>query len=500
MLGTVILAAADADDGKCHDSIVVCAAKATGSAVSNAAGAVGNAVTGVKDAAGNAINTAKGIADFWSDPAGNTFNMLQSGAKSLSDTVMPAITKATLPDLTADWFINAYKVSFALAIFVMVALIIPQVVRTARGQQSGRDLAESLGLYAPLFLIGAAFGPLLGSFLVKFFGALSDSLISWGINSSSQTIVDKFSKMLDAKDNGAGLAGGAIVGALLMFFMICGLLIVVLILIVQLITLYFSGILFPLGFVWIIDKSKRKFGSKIAYLWFGILASHPLLFFMLAIAYSMVSSSVDVFSKTPTLERTVTLVVSILALIIAGLSPVLLTKFAPVLPMGGGGGAPAGPTIGSSSMQEADAKYGDSGSGGGGGGGSSAGSSSSSKGSPASTTSDDGGSAGEETASAGSKAASASNGAETAAAGAKVGAGASAAGGGAAAAEGGAMAAGAAESSTGVGAAIGIPTMIAAGAKAGFDTTKKVGDSVGAAAVEPVEDHEEHYGKDSTHE
>ncbi|WP_344796153.1 hypothetical protein [Frondihabitans peucedani] len=448
---------------------------------------------------GDAVNTAKGIADFWSDPAGNTFNMLQDGAKSLSDTIMPAITKATLPDLTADWFINAYKVSFALAIFVMVALIIPQVVRTARGQQSGRDLAESLGLYAPLFLIGAAFGPLLGSFLVRFFGALSDSLISWGINSSSQTIVDKFSKMLSAKDNGAGLAGGAIVGALLMFFMIIGLLIVVLILIVQLITLYFTGVLFPLGFVWIIDKSKRKFGTKIAYLWFGILASHPLLFFMLAIAYSMVSSSVDVFSKTPTLERTVTLVVSILSLVLAGLSPVLLTKFAPVLPMGGAGGAPAGPMIGSSSMQEADAKYGDSGAGGSGGGGS-AGSSTSSKGSPASTTSADAGSAAPDTASAGSKAAAASNGAETASAGAKVGAGAGAAGGGAAAAEGGATTAGAAESSTGIGAAIGIPTMIAAGAKASFDTTKKIGDSVGAAAVEPVVDHEEHYGRDRAHE
>ncbi|WP_123507613.1 hypothetical protein [Frondihabitans sp. PhB188] len=449
---------------------------------------------------GDAVNTAKGIADFWSDPAGNLFNMLQDGAKSLSDTVMPAITKATLPDLTATWFINAYKVSFALAIFVMVALIIPQVVRTARGQQSGRDLGESLGLYAPLFLIGAAFGPLLGSFLVKFFGALSDSLVSWGINSSSQTIVDKFSKMLDAKDNGDGLAGGAIVGALLMFFMIIGLLIVVLILIVQLITLYFSGILFPLGFVWIIDKSKRKFGSKIAYLWFGILASHPLLFFMLSIAYSMVASSIDVFSKTPTLERTVTLVVSILSLIIAGLSPVLLTKFAPVLPMGGGGGAPVGPTIGSSSMQEADAKVSDSGSSGsGGGGGSSVGSSASSKPSPSSSTSDDGGSAAD-TASAGSKAASTTGGAETAATGANVGAGASAASGGAAAEEGGAMAAGAAETSTGAGAAIGIPTMIAAGAKAGFDTTKKVGDAVGEAAVEPVNDHEEHYGKDSTHE
>jgi hypothetical protein len=493
----VVLAAASGDGSQCTSGALICGAKGAIGAVKGAAGAVGDALNGVKDGVGNAVNTAQGIADFWSDPAGNTFNMLQTGAKSLSDTVMPAITKATLPDLTATWFINAYKVSFALAIFVMVALIIPQVVRTARGQQSGRDLAESLGLYAPLFLIGAAFGPLLGSFLVKFFGALSDSLISWGINSSSQTIVDKFSTMLDAKDNGAGLAGGAIVGALLMFFMIIGLLIVVLILIVQLITLYFSGILFPLGFVWIIDKSKRKFGSKIAYLWFGILASHPLLFFMLAIAYSMVSSSVDVFSKTPTLERTVTLVVSILSLIVAGLSPVILTKFAPVIPTGGGGGAPAGPQIGSNSMQEADAKLGDSGASGGGGGGST--STPTSKTSAPSMASEDGGSTAD-TASAGSKAASASNGAETAAEGAKVGAGAGAAGGGAAAAEGGAMAAGAAESATGVGAAVGIPTMLAAGAKKGMDVSSQLAESVGSAAVEPVEDHEEQYGKDHTHE
>lgn len=62
------------------------------------------------------------------------------------------------------------------------------------------------------------------------------------------------------------------------------------------------------------------------------------------------------------------------------------------------------------------------------------------------------------------------------------------------------MAAGVAESATGAGAAVGIPTMIAAGAKAGYDTTKKIGDSVADAAVEPVDDHEEHYGKDQAHE
>ncbi len=465
----------------CDSNFFVCGVKDVTDGVSDAVGGVNNAV-----------NTAAGVAEFWSDPAGNSFKMLQGAAKGLSDTVLPALTHATLPDLTAGWFIQAYQVSFALAIFVFVALLIPQIVRTARGHQSGRELGESLTLYGPAFILGAMFGPALGAFLVKFFGALSDSLIAWGVTSNSETIVAKFSTMLSEED-GSGLAGGAVLGVILMFFMILGLLVVLLMLIVQLITLYFSGILFPLGFVWIIDPQKRKFGSKIAYLWFGVLASHPLLFFLLAIAYSMMSAQVDAFSNTPSLAKTVTLVVSILALFMAGLAPLALTKFAPVIPTGGGGAAPAGPNIGSQSMQHADAKYSDNapekssgtspspGSSSTGGGSSRSGSASAAGGEEAATSSI-------------SKAASVGS---TSAAGAGGAGGAAAAGGtGAVAAKSG-MAAGAAESATGAGAAIGIPTMIAAGTMAGFEATKKVTDSVTDAAVAPVDDHDEHYGKDS---
>ncbi|TFD84037.1 hypothetical protein E3T61_19915 [Cryobacterium lactosi] len=484
---------------ECAENYFVCGAQGLAEGVADAVGGVNNAV-----------NTAAGVANFWSDPAGNSFKMMQNGAKGLADNVLPALTHATLPDLTADWFLQAYRVSFALAIFVFVALLIPQIVRTARGHQSGRELGESLALYGPAFILGAMFGPALGAFLVSFFGALSDSLISWGVTNNAQTIVDKFSVML-SEENSDGLAGGAVLGVILMFFMILGLLIVLLMLIVQLITLYFSGVLFPLGFVWIVDPQKRKFGSKIAYLWFGILASHPLLFFLLAIAYSMMSAQVDVFSGSPTLAKTVTLVVSILALFMAGLSPLALTKFAPVIPTGGGGAAVAGPTIGSQSMQQADAKYGDS----------SPNSSASSKSDDSLSVSDESGSSpvttggtgstggggggsvaaeGDTATSSISEAASLGSTSGGATAGAAAGGGAAAAGGSAAVAETGMAAAGAAESATGVGAAIGIPTMIAAGAKAGFDTTKKVTDSVTDAAVAPVEDHEQHYGKDSTHE
>jgi len=461
------------------------------------------------EAGENVVDTATGVAqsvgdaaNFWTDPAGNTFNMLQDAARGLSETVMPAITKATLPDLTTDWFLRSYAISFGLAVFVMVALIIPQLVRTARGQQSGRDTAEALGLYAPLFLIGAAFGPAVGAVLIQFFGALTDSLIAWGLNSNSGQIVDQFTTMLSEDDNGAGLAGGAVIGVILLFLMLIGLLVVVLILIVQLITLYFTGILFPLGLVWIIDPTKRKFGTKIAYLWFGILASHPLLFFLLAVAYFMVGANLTVFSETPSLQRTVNLVVSLLALLMAGLSPLLLTKFAPVIPTGGMGSAPAGPTLGAPSMQQADSRVSqqassntdnsDGGENNSGNGGTSTTTSSTTSSSTTSSEADEPTSS-VTSATKGAGAAteeSSSVGGATATIGASAGAGAAE----------GMAAAGAAESSTGAGAAVGIPTLLAAGAAKAADVSRRTNDAVGQTAVSPVQDNDEHYGKDSTHE
>ncbi len=177
------------------------------------------------------------------------------------------------------------------------------------------------------------FGPAVGAFLVKFFGALSDSLIKTMLSTTSSSIVDQFRRCSGRRRG--GIVGGAVIGSILMFFMILALLLALLVLIVQLITLYFSGVLFPLGWVWIVDKRKRSFGQKIPMVWLGILAAHPLLFFLLGVTFSFVGANIDVFSDQASLQKTVSLVVSMLALFIAGLSPLLLFKFAPILPMGG---------------------------------------------------------------------------------------------------------------------------------------------------------------------
>jgi hypothetical protein len=206
---------------------------------------------------GNTINGVAGAVSYWSDPWGNTYKALRDAANGLATQLLPQLTSATLPDLTVDWFLNAYKVSFAAAIFGAVLLLIPQLLRTAQGTQSGRELFESIGLYFPVFLVGAMFGPAIGILLVNFFHALSDSLAAWGISSSVEEVNKRFTAMLSEQDPLA-IAGGVPVAVLLMFLMLCGLFFVLLVLVVQLVTLYFAGVLIPLGLLWIIDPRRRS--------------------------------------------------------------------------------------------------------------------------------------------------------------------------------------------------------------------------------------------------
>jgi type IV secretion system protein TrbL len=447
-----------------------------------------NPIGGVQDL----INGAAGAISYWSDPWGNTFKALKDAAAGLSRDVLPALTQATLPNLNAQWFLNAYAVSFAAAIFVAVLLLIPQILRTARGTQAGRDLVDSVGLYFGVFLVGAMFGPAIGIVLVNFFHAISNDIVAWGVQSSIDGVITQFQKMI-ANADPVGITGGVPIAVLLMLCMLLGLFLVLMMLIVQLVTLYFTGVLLPLGLVWIIDPGKRTFGTKLVSVWIGILAAHPLLFFLLGFAFTIMANSVSTFGNNASLQSLVTLSVAVIALFVAALSPLLLMKFAPVIPSGfGGTSGPALSTnsIGARNMSDAGRRF-DRGNGQPKGNTSGSGSG----------TSDAGAAVGGERTLAGVSAARAGATSRTAGAGA---AGAGAGGGAAAAttaaatsaaattsaattttAAEGLAAAGAAESSTGVGAAIGIPTLVvAAGAMAatqGLKVTEKAGQHAVAA-------------------
>lgn len=419
------------------------------------------------------INGVSGAVSYWSDPWGNTFKALQDAASGLSRDVLPALTQATLPDLTADWFVRAYAISFAASIFVAVVLLIPQVLRTARGAQAGRDLVDSVGLYFLLFLVGAMFGPLFGMMLVNFFHALSDDIVGWGLRGSIDGVVADFQTMI-AEADPVGITGGVPIAVFLMLCMILGLFLVFAMLVVQLVTLYFTGVLLPLGLVWIIDPTRRSFGTRLVSVWIGILAAHPLLFFLLGFAFLMMANSVNTFGNNLNLQSLVQFSVAVIALFVAALSPLLLLKFAPVIPAGfGGTNGPAVSTaaIGPSNMSDAVSRFDRT---------SEVRPNASTPSAPtaggSATVVREGGSteqltlAGASAARAGT-AAAASAGAATAAA-----AGASSAGAGLAAA-------GAAESATGAGAAIGVPTLLLAAGVTASSKAVHLGEAAGKQAT-----------------
>lgn len=436
-------------------------------------GGIGSIIGGL----GDVVNGFTGAVSYWSDPWGNTFKALQDAAKGLSKDVLPALTDATLPDLSTDWFLRAYAISFAAAIFVAVALLIPQILRTARGAQAGRDLVDSVGLYFGLFLLGAMFGPAIGMLLVSFFHALSNDIVEWGLRGTVTGVIGDFQTMI-AEADPVGITGGLPIAVLLMLCMLIGLLLVFAMLVVQLVTLYFTGVLLPLGLVWIIDPNKRGFGTKIVSVWIGILAAHPLLFFLLGFSFIMMANSVSTFGNNASLHSLVQLSVAVIALFLAACSPLLLMKLAPVIPTGFGGSsgpAVAAGAIGPRNMSEATALVDRSGSKSGRGGSSGSGSSA-----PTAAASE-----GDSVTLAGASAARA--GASTASAGAAT---AGAAEGTAAAAGGTLAAAGAAETATGAGAAIGIPTLIAAAgvmaASKGVQMTEAAGHQATAALDDTI--------------
>ncbi len=428
------------------------------------------AIGGVTNGIGNTVNGVAGVVSYWSDPWGNTYKALRDAAKGLATQLLPQLTSATLPDLTVDWFISAYRISFAVAILGAILLLIPQILRTARGAQGGRELFESIGLYFPLFLLGAMFGPAIGALLVNFFHALSDSLAAWGITSTVDEVNKRFTGMLSEQDPLA-IAGGLPVATLLMFLMLIGLFFVLLVLIVQLVTLYFTGVLIPLALVWIIDPNRRQYGMRLVGLWIGVLAAHPLLFFLLGFAFNMLGGSMNFLGNDASLQKLVQLLAAVIAMFIAAVSPLLLMKFAPIIPVGSGG--TQGPALrpgawGPSSMSDALDRYRSN------GGGSS---------SPMPAMAMAGSNAGGGGFSGGAGGAGGSGSLSAAAASRAAGTAA----GGAEAAEG-LAAAGAAESATGAGAAIGIPTLILAGALTAGSKVGSVAQAASDHAVATMDD------------
>lgn len=303
----------------------------------------------VDETVGKVADKASSVIEFGKDPLGFIAQKEADAAKDLTENVIPALTQLTQPDLSAEWFLDAYKISFAAAILGWVMIVLWDLATFRPRGESGQEVADSILKWTPVFIGGSMFGPAIGAFLVSGIGALNGALVNWGLSATADEVVTEFNALIG--DDPGKFLGGSFMAMIIFGALVLALLLVFLVLIVMMVTLYMSGVVLPLSLMWATKVGQREKGRKVVMVWVGILCSQPLIFLLLGFAFSGASESMmDVLKnssstdpqKAASLENLVQILFVIILLVLATLGPTTLASYAPVGPTDA---APSGPGV-----------------------------------------------------------------------------------------------------------------------------------------------------------
>lgn len=310
-----------------------------------------NVAKGGVEAGKSAAEGIQEVGDFASNPLGYLAEKAQSGAHSLATDLLPVINGALHPDLSAPWFLSAYKISFALAIFAWVVHLLWSFVRYSQSRISSAEMAEVVTTRMALFFGGAIFGPAFGVLLTKFFAAMTDPIAAWAVSGAmagtpkaSEGTAHALGELI-ASGKTDEMVGGEFLALLIFICMIVGLLMTIMTLAIVVVTFYLTGIVFPLGWSWITSARHHHRAMQLVSVWVGLLMTPPLLYLLLGGALRMAGGNLlngevpGLDKETPEGVRLVVgLVIAVIALWIVGTAPFTLLKFAPVLPGGSASG------------------------------------------------------------------------------------------------------------------------------------------------------------------
>jgi type IV secretion system protein TrbL len=298
----------------------------------------------VQGTASSIDGTISGITStiaFASDPLGYLAQKFQEGAEAMVTDVLPALNHALEPDLNTSWFIQLYAFTFAVAILVWIVQLIALFVAQSRGKVSPTQFFDVLVPRSVAFLVGCMFGPLAGMLLIEVVRALTDVVIQIAFGQSSDAVLRSFSSLISTGD-ASQVAGGAIVGIIIYAAMLLALLVIFCTQLVLLVTLYLAGVVFPLGWQWIVSYRHGDRATRIVKVWVGVLLTQPLVYFMFGAAVQL-ATAVTLQQQLPgdsqspqTLRQLIGVGVGAAAMWLAASSPFLLAKFAPILPTDGG--------------------------------------------------------------------------------------------------------------------------------------------------------------------
>jgi hypothetical protein len=253
----------------------------------NVAGGLSGIISGIVGSGAKAAHDVVKAVDFVKDPAGYITSLLQQAVYVTATKLIPPMIDALHPDYTAKWWIDSYRVSFAMAFLLAAVLIIVATVQTQKGKNSGKELAESLFVALPGFVVAASFGPLVGQLIGKVFVQLEDSIALWAVGSSTK---DYFTHLGDAaaSDNAQQLWGTALISQITLEGLLLGMIVVVFVLLIQLGTMYLTGALMALFLAWAVNPKTRHLAKIGPTVWLALCFSHALLILLVGIVFRAV--------------------------------------------------------------------------------------------------------------------------------------------------------------------------------------------------------------------
>lgn len=290
-----------------------------------------------------AVDAAKTAVEFGSDPLGFITRQMQDAVQAVAGVLIPWLLSALHPDYSAQWWLQSYVVSFSIAMFVLAVQLLAITLRRKKGSLGAKEMIESIFIAAPAFLVGAAFGPVIGIALTKVFTAAGDSIAAWAVNSTTQDFFTKIADLAAAGD-AAALLNSAIVSIVVLGILFLSLLGVSFIFILQLATQYLVGAVLPLGFVWIVNPDTRKIGKAVPMIWLVIGLTQVALILLVGLAFRAING-ISITADPGTLGKLVNpiqtfvnLAVPAVISFIVVFAPLSMLKFIP-RPGGGAGTA-----------------------------------------------------------------------------------------------------------------------------------------------------------------
>ncbi|MBY6412872.1 hypothetical protein HQ346_14390 [Rhodococcus sp. BP-252] len=294
------------------------------------------------------------VVDFVKDPAtviDDWANSTKSGALSLTDAVLRGLTSTGDFDPTQPWFLTWYAASTGLGMMVMSFAVLIAITRS-RQKGSPAELVANVFGYLPAGIVMMLFSLVAAQFLLELAKAITD-----GITAASGTtvteMVDNIYNSMSAMNNET-VVGGSIVGLIFFGLLLLGALSVYIGLLLHQIGLPLAACVAGIGYGMWVHPTWRVKALRPVLTFVGLVFSKPLLFLLIAIVLTGANNSLlSGGGGSGDLTSLGSLALVAASMVLVGLAPWALLKWAPILPtradsegFGSGGGSIAGGVIG----------------------------------------------------------------------------------------------------------------------------------------------------------